>query len=173
LKQAFISHGFKDKQSLLLSRYLIESASKKPSHFSEDLSATQSIVATRLTTFVGPFKLFTDITKKLTDKAKTLLAPCKDTLKETLQLEDYEEEGIISLPGFKEALQALSLDDDPELTDYLLYVMYASPKPGEAPSLDRLRYGAIFELLAEPQRKRPESSSPEKLKARNSKTLEQ
>jgi Ca2+-binding EF-hand superfamily protein len=81
-------------------------------------------------------------------------------LKETLQLEDYEEEGLITLSGFKEAFQALGIDDDAELLDYLVFVVYARSDE----NLEQLRYGVLFELLG---KKRPESSSPEKLKARN------
>jgi hypothetical protein len=51
--------------------------------------------------------------------------PCRDTLKETLELEDYEEEGAITVGAFKEAFNTLELfQDDLELLDFVLYVVY-------------------------------------------------
>ena len=61
------------------------------------------------------------------------------------------------------------------MLDFLLYVVYSKSE-----SLEQLRYGALFDLMegrlslggqslgaSTESRKRPESSSPEKLKARN------
>ena len=103
------------------------------------------------------------------------LIPCRDTLKETLELEDYEEEGAIPVGAFKEAFTTLELfQEDLELLDFVLYVVYQKSE-----SIDKMRYSVLFELIdhgkvpglnaqsSEGARKRPESSSPEKLKARN------
>ena len=73
--------------------------------------------------------------------------------------------------ALKEAFTTLDIDIDPELWEYLLFVVYSKSE-----SLDKMRYSALFEILdgrvsvgstEGAQRKRPESSSPEKLKARN------
>jgi hypothetical protein len=37
------------------------------------------------------------------------LGQCRDTLKETVELEDYEEEGAITVAAFKEAFSTLDL----------------------------------------------------------------
>jgi hypothetical protein len=60
LKQVFTSNGIKENRALLLSRYLIEprEPNKKPTSYTETLSASQSYIATRLTSFIGPFKLY-------------------------------------------------------------------------------------------------------------------
>lgn len=90
-----------------------------------------------------------------------MLASFRDTLLETMQLEDYEETGEISLAGFREAFQALGVEGvDEEMLEFFAVLLY-----GRAQSVDRLPYGQLFELLE--KRPRPESSSPEKLKARN------
>ncbi len=99
---------------------------------------------------------------------------CRDTLKETLELEDYDEEGAIPFSALKESFSTLEIDIESEgLLDFVLYVLYQKSE-----SLDKLRYPVLFDLLdgklpglnatsSEGGRKRPESSSPEKLKARN------
>jgi len=70
------------------------------------------------------------------------LASCKNTLKETIQLEDYEEEGVITLAGLKEAFETMDIDLDDDVMDYLLFVIYQRSE-----SLDKLKYQALFDLL--------------------------
>lgn len=106
-----------------------------------------------------------------------MLTPCRDTLKETVELEDYDEEGAIPLSALKESFATLDLheltEEPSELLDFILYVIYQKSE-----SLEKMRYSVLFELIdgklpglnatsSEGGRKRPESSSPEKLKARN------
>ena len=77
----------------------------------------------------------------------------------------------------KESFQTLDIteltDEPSELLDFILYIVYQKSE-----SLEKMRYGVLFDLLdgklpglnatsSEGGRKRPESSSPEKLKARN------
>ncbi len=123
---------------------------------------------------MGHYKLFSnEMTASLVKQVQKLLAPCRDTLKETLELEDYEEEGALSVGSFKEAFSTLDIDIDQELMDFVLFVLYQKSE-----GLHKLRYAVIFDLIdgkipglnatsSEGGRKRPESSSPEKLKARN------
>jgi hypothetical protein len=74
------------------------------------------------------------------------------------------------LTALREALDSLSIEGlDSDLLDFLLYYVYS--RGGE--DLASLRYQVLFDLLdsppksADPSRKRPESSSPAQLKARN------
>ena len=80
---------------------------------------------------------------------------------------------MVSLGSFNECFDTLAIDGlDAELREFLLFLVYAK---GE--NLEQLRYGALFDLIesrlsgslgaSTESRKRPESSSPEKLKARN------
>jgi len=77
----------------------------------------------------------------------------------------------------KESFQTLDIteltDEPSDLLDFILYIVYQKSE-----SLEKMRYGVLFDLLdgklpalnatsSEGGRKRPESSSPEKLKARN------
>lgn len=111
-------------------------------------------------------------------KAIKCFKGCKDTMNETLQLEDYEEQGILSWSQIRESLESLDITGlDNELYDFLLFILYSKSE-----NLDKLRYPLLIDLVEgklQPQlgagsnsetglgRKRPESSSPEKLKARN------
>ena len=94
-----------------------------------------------------------------------------------MELEDYDEEGAIPLSALKESFATLDIheltDEPSELLDFILYVLYQKSE-----SLEKIRYSVLFELIdgklpglnatsSEGGRKRPESSSPEKLKARN------
>jgi hypothetical protein len=98
-------------------------------------------------------------------------------LKETLELEDYDEEGAIPVSAFKEAFKTLDIDElsdgSGDVLDFILYIIYQKSE-----SLEKMRYSVLFDLIdgkipglnatsSEGGRKRPESSSPEKLKARN------
>ncbi len=95
-----------------------------------------------------------------------------------MELEDYDEEGASPLSALKESFATLDLHElteEPasELLSFILYVIYQKSE-----SLEKMRYSVLFELIdgklpglnatsSEGGRKRPESSSPEKLKARN------
>jgi len=48
--------------------------------------------------------------KRYNDSLTKLFSRCKETLKETLQLEDYEDEGVIPYSAFEEAFSALDID---------------------------------------------------------------
>lgn len=77
--------------------------------------------------------------------------------------------------AFKEAFSTLDLKVDEQLYDYLIYVIYQRSE-----GLEKMKYQMLFDLIEgkliqgqlsvgsnDGSRKRPESSSPEKLKARN------
>ena len=49
---------------------------------------------------------------------------CKSTLKDTLQLEDYEEEGFVNLGAFKEAFVTLDIGIDEDVLDYIIFMVY-------------------------------------------------
>lgn len=82
LKHSFEILGFKDKASLLLSRYLIEPRNQSKLGFSDELTASQSSIVSRLSQLVGSYQLY-DVRNYL-DRCHTTLSPCKDTLKEAI-----------------------------------------------------------------------------------------
>ena len=45
-------------------------------------------------------------------------------MKDAIELEDYEEEGLVSLSALKEAFNTIEVNIDEELMDYILYVIY-------------------------------------------------
>ena len=76
--------------------------------------ASHSQVATRLASLIGDFKnygLNPDLQKKLSEKTVKVIGRFKDTLKETLLLEDYEEEGVISVEQLRECLKSLQVEE--------------------------------------------------------------
>lgn len=45
-------------------------------------------------------------------------------MKETLELEDYEEEGAIPASAIRESFSNLEIDIDDELLNFIFYVIY-------------------------------------------------
>ena len=101
-------------------------------------------------------------------------------------MEDYEEEGYLSLGQIKDCFETLELLNDDlisdELFDYILFILYQKSE-----GIDKLNYPMLFELIegklllsqmsvgseGVQSRKRPESSSPQKIKARNKDKIEE
>eukprot|EP00347_Sterkiella_histriomuscorum_P007882 403347201 len=188
LSQIFDSNGLSDQDSSLLARYLIEPQDQQYIEYDPDLTQTQAHVIQILNTLITPYQTYQDQTliKSYQERLQKLIVPCKETLKETFQMEDYEETGLLTLAQFKESLETLDLIGaakkgliDEELFDYVIFVIYQKSE-----GLDKLKYNIVFDLiegkLLQNQlsvgsdgtsglqaRKRPESSSPQKLKARN------
>ena len=92
---------------------------------------------------------------------------------DSLQCEDYEEDGILKLGQVSEAIVSTDEEVEGKVLDYMLYYVFARSQ-----SADRMEYKTLIGMLDEQlqareraqsaQRKtRPESSSPEKIKARN------
>ena len=97
-----------------------------------------------------------------------------------MQDEDYEEEGLISVGALRECFETLDLLGEDKIDaaafDYIVFLLFQKSE-----GLARLRYQPLFDMLEEKllqsqfsagsegvqARKRPESSSPQKLKARN------
>ena len=127
---------------------------------------------------IGDYIVFTDsgIQRRLQAELRERFKHCRDSLREALELEEYEEDGTISLTNFRQAFIELELNLTEEQLDFIIYSVYIKSE-----SSQRLRHGALFEMLddeallasASEGRKRPESSSPEKLKARNKEKFEQ
>ncbi len=57
-----------------------------------------------------------------------MLGRCKESLKECILTEDYEEEGHVSLGQLKECFETLDLISpkqiDEDTLDYIVYVLY-------------------------------------------------
>lgn len=56
-------------------------------------------------------------------------------MKDTLELEDYEDEGVVPYSVFEEAFSTLDLHVEKELMDYLMYVVYSKSE-----SLEKMKY---------------------------------
>jgi len=80
--------------------------------------------------------------KRYTESLTKLFSKCKETLKDTLQLEDYEDDGTVPISAFQEAFSTLDLEIAPELLEYLMFVVYQRSE-----SIEKMKYGAIFDLI--------------------------
>lgn len=125
---------------------------------------TQREVIDLLQDLIGHYIVYSgESLKSIHSRLTKCFASCKGTVKETLQLEDYEEEGVLTWESIKEALNGLEIDGlDDELMDYILLIMYTKSE-----SLSKLNYRLLFDALdnenaifTQNSKKRPESSSP-------------
>ena len=174
LRNMFENNGLPANKSELLARYILEPRDQPEVYLQTDRSATQRNIIAVLEESIGHYKVYSSAdTQNCVKKIQKLLQTCKDTLKETLELEDYDYEKAIPVSAFKEAFETLDIDIEDELLDFIFYVIYQKSE-----SIDKMQYLVLFDLIegklpglnatsSEGGRKRPESSSPEKLKARN------
>ena len=91
----------------------------------------------------------------------------REQLVEALRCEDYEEQGILDLDQFMEAITGLKEDIDENVLNYMIYYVLIRSQ-----NFDNMQYKHLVDLLdemlaAEEDRKqstsrknRPESSSP-------------
>jgi Ca2+-binding EF-hand superfamily protein len=60
------------------------------------------------------------------DRCHSLLSPSKETVKEAVQLEDYEEGGLITVSALREALESVGIEGvDQEVIDFIVYYVYS------------------------------------------------
>jgi hypothetical protein len=92
----------------------------------------------------------------------------RPALKDALASEDYEDSGIIDLTQVREAIVSVLESVGDSLLDWMLYYVYS-----RSDHIDRMEYKVLVELLDdlikknEAKPKRPESSSPDKIKQHN------
>ena len=86
LKDLFELNGIKDKDSLLLARYIAEPQNQSFVSFDENQTVSQKQVIDCLQDLVGHYKVYSDanLINKYNEKIKKQLASCKNTLKETI-----------------------------------------------------------------------------------------
>jgi hypothetical protein len=80
--------------------------------------------------------------KKYNDIIVKLLGTCKNTVRDTLMLEDYDEEGTIPIGAIKESFVTLDIELSEEVLDYLLFVVYQKSE-----SSDKMKYQVILDLI--------------------------
>ena len=127
LRDMFEFNGFSDKKSELLSRFLIEPRDKGAMiDYDEERSAHQRHIIALLEESVGHYKIYNSgsETQSFIKRVQKVLNSCRDTLKETLELEDYDEEGAIPVSAFRESFQTLDIQMEEELLDFIFYVIY-------------------------------------------------
>ncbi len=86
------------------------------------LSSTSDIYSALLSLLGGPYTLYDE--RALTDRVRRLLGRSRDTLKEALLCEDYEEEGKVNLQGLKDAIKSVCEEADAETVEYMVYLVY-------------------------------------------------
>jgi hypothetical protein len=109
-------------------------------------------VVEELFKLVGPYKLYSDTetgadyvseASMKSEVAKKFLL-IKDTLQDNLSCEDYDQEGILDLNQFKDALMGVDGDLEQHVLDFMLWYSYV-----RSDSVDRLEYKPIIQLIEE------------------------
>jgi len=93
---------------------------------------------------IGHYNLYNDATqaKKYNDILIKKFSKCKETLRDTLQCEDYDEEGVVPLTAFQETFETLEINLDKEVLDYLMWVIYSKSE-----SIEKMKYQVLFDLI--------------------------
>lgn len=95
-----------------------------------------------LSSLIGKIANFKDRDEMLA-RFRELAGKNRETLKEAFSLEDYDEEGYISVEGFKGAME--TFEDVPnDIQELILFEMYKESKNPE-----QLKYQIILDLLAD------------------------
>lgn len=81
----------------------------------------------------------------MTDKTSKVLGRFKDTLKETLLLEDYEEEGTVTAEQLAEAVRSLQIDEcDEDMVQFVEFIVFTR---GGGEGTHKMKYGVLFDLF--------------------------
>jgi hypothetical protein len=92
---------------------------------------------------IGHYKVYDQAAvKRYSEQLVKLFGPCKGTFKETVMLEDYENEGTVTLAALKEAIETIELVVEEELMDFILYLMYSKSE-----SLSKLKYQPLLDII--------------------------
>ena len=162
-----------------MARYIQESKTNEPLVVYKDTNlCTQGEIVKGIKKEVGEYKIYNDaaLVKSFHDQLQQEFGALTSSIKSALECEDYEEEGVINIEGLNEAFSSISFDVEEDLMNYIIYVLYTKSE-----SIERLNYSVLFELITGKMnhlipgysgdgaggRKRPESSSPQKLRDRN------
>lgn len=184
LKSKFEKLGVDEKKSQLLARYLVEPQNQVEVIYNENAKATQQEVIEILNDTIGHYFLYVDQEDKADDKKtahKDMLSKMfvenfgrqRSSLIDEFNDMDFETQGVLKLEEVKYAIVTCDEDVDPKVLDYMIYYVFTRSK-----SAERMEYNVLIQLIDEhlhqkekeqsaAKRSRPESSSPEKIKARN------
>lgn len=127
---------------------------------------------------IGPYKIYSESQSgvdfvsdlRMKNKCVERFGKSRQTLNDALACEDYEDTGILELTQVREAITSVFEDIDDHLMDWMLYYIYS-----RSDHVDKMEYKVLIQMLEESKKKeriqsakqRPESSSPEKIKAHN------
>ena len=184
LKSKFEKLGVDEKKSQLLARYLVEPQNQVEVIYNENAKATQQEVIEILNDTIGHYFLYVDQEDKADDKKtahKDMLSKMfvenfgrqRSSLIDEFNDMDFETQGVLKLEEVKYAIVTCDEDVDPKVLDYMIYYVFTRSK-----SAERMEYNVLIQLIDEhlhqkekeqsaAKRSGPESSSPEKIKARN------
>ena len=63
-------------------------------------------------------------------------------MKDTLESEDYEDEGVLPIGAIKECFVTLDIEIDDDLMDYVLFIIYQKSE-----NINKMKYSVLFDLL--------------------------
>ena len=80
--------------------------------------------------------------EKLQNEIRKILKPCVISLKEALDIEDFNSKGYMSIDQFRNVIRQLELDLKKNHIEYLIYEMYKYSKNSH-----KLNYSKMFDVL--------------------------
>lgn len=189
LKLKFESLGVKAQKALLLARYIVEPKTGGDVVLNENAKSTYKNVISTLLAFIGNYFIYTDSDRlvagfvsneEMKQRVCHKFGHYRPALNDALSSEDYDDTGIIDLMQVREAVDQVFEDVEEDMMDWMLYFVYQK----SAHDVDRMHYKELISMLDEAalvqaaaskkqerlssaKPKRPESSTPDKIKQHN------
>lgn len=160
-----------------MARYIVEPKTGGEVVLNEQAKCTKKQAVDALTSIIGTYKVYSDSKsgkqfvsdasmKQITHEKFGKYRPA---LNDALASEDYEDTGIIDLTQVREAILSVLDDIEDEMIDWMLFYVYS-----RSDNVDMMEYKVLVSMLDETTKKserlssakpkRPESSSPDKIK---------
>lgn len=174
LKQILDRAGVEDSKNLLIARFIVEAdlPGDKTVEYSEGNSCSQDRIVQLIQKQVGSYFVYTDSSqqRRIQAELREKLKNCLNSLKEGFEIEENDDGQTVTAKNFRQVFEDLEIEVTEEQMQFMLFTSYKKSQNHLT-----LLYAALFDMLedealaasASEGRKRPESSSPEKLKARN------
>lgn len=142
---------FNKDQAQTLARYMVEPDRTGRVKFNPKASCTKNVFVERINEIVSlkgenqPYKIFSaQDERRLKNEVRELLSRCRETLEETVQLDDDEQKGSVSLEGLKESFEVMEIELSPEVEEFLWWFIFR-----ESDDTDEMKYSALFAMLDE------------------------
>lgn len=162
LEHKLKSVGFKDvEERLSICRYIIEPRNEKLIEFNENREISKEKAENILKSKIEDYRTYEFDEDEFQKRVRDQIGRFKSTVTDALECEDLDGTGFIPAKSLKSCFNAMDINLDPDLIDYLVYISGVTDKVGNSSNL-MIEYNKIVEMLDKNVMKE-ESKDAEKL----------